>query len=161
MSVTFSADYVSTGRFFVVAGGELADERFGPYDTATEAREARQALPESLYPYGVFIQAESLTASLPSVNMANSNAADVLLALDLDTDDLAGSEDAATFRARVLVALATERIDAAEPAYSERMAGGAMLHSGGRAEGYVGERLAALLEVAEAAEGYGVRVVWG
>ena len=160
MSVTFAAESVTTGRCYIACHTDEGEVRFGPYESFAEAQEAAVALQADTSLHGRFIEAESLTSGLPEVNMANSNARDLLLALDLPTDDLCGHEDAATFRARVLLALATDRLDAEEPAYTVKQEGGATFHFGGRRAGYVEERLIGLLAVAEAAEGYGVGVVW-
>lgn len=171
MSVTFAPGFISTGRFFIEALPETGDAvRFGPYEgyeAATAAYEALRPTFDADYVYGAFIEAESVTGALPSLNISNSNAVSVLMALDVPMDeespygyDLCGSEDAATFKARVLTALATDYDDEALPAVTTVLEGGATWVQGARPAQYVSDKLTALYAIAEAAEEYGVSVVW-
>lgn len=169
MSVTFQVESVYTGRLHVWgypwenSQGDSPDPIIlHTFATDAEAREYVGSTNRDLLwtGYDWFVQHESLTAACPSVNMANSNAHDVLTALGLDTDEMCGGEDGGTFRARVLVAMAQyEGGDGLEP-YTIREPGRATWHFGGRPEGYVAEKLASLLKVAESAESLGLEVVW-
>lgn len=51
-------------------------------------------------------------STAPEVNFANVNARAVLQLLNLDTEDLCGSTDGATFRQRIFVAMNTDRSSA-------------------------------------------------
>lgn len=168
MSVTFAVESVHTGRL-IVKGYSWADDAdvdetiLATFtdDAEYQAYKGEITNRDLLWTgYDWFVEQESITADCPSVNMANSNAHDVLTALGLDTADMCGGEAGATFRARVLVAMAQyEGGDGLEP-YTIREPGRATWHFGGRPEGYIAEKLASLLKVAESAESLGLEVVW-
>ena len=159
MSVTFSPSFVPTGRTVIVTldpeTGE--DVTLATFDSYADAQDAYRSVVDTQRPeYGASIMAEDANPDAPSVNMANSRAVDILIALDLDTEDLCGAEDGATFYARTLIALAQDRDEAAVPSFRD----GNMV-VGGRREGYVTERLTQLLEIADYARAKDLRVVWG
>lgn len=164
MSVTFEPQPVPTGRFTIVGMPESdPDVTLAVVEGEAELADALQALRATRsaeFPYGIHPIAESVTATLPSINMGQRNAEDVLIALGLPCVETFGAEDAAAFRARVLLALAEDRLDDALPTVVEGTEGATVVRMGRRA-GYITEALYSLLAVAEAAEGYGVRVVWG
>lgn len=110
---------------------------------------------------GIILQGRvDAVEGVPTLNMANSNAREVLMALDLDAEDLCGREDADTFVARVLVALAADRLDDARPAWSEQGSGGATMLWSPRPAGYITERLERLLAIGEACRAAGRAVCW-
>lgn len=158
MSVTFAPSFVPTGRTLIVTldpetGEDVTLATFGSY---ADAQDAYRSVVDTNRPeYGASIIAEDANPDAPEVNMCNSRAVDILLALDLDTEDLCGSEDGATFYARTLIALAQDRDDSAVPSFRD----GNMV-VGGRREGYVTERLTQLLDIADYARGKGLRVTW-
>ena len=160
MSVTFSPEHVGTGRFNIVTYREDVGDMapFATFDSYAEAElnYLTTCAAEGIETWDAFIVGESAIASAPEVNMANGNAAEVLLALDLDHADLYGSEAGATFVGRVLVALATNRLDTAYIAARE----GNVVYSG-REAGYIQSRLEGLLEVGEFAAAHGLGVTWG
>lgn len=166
MSVTFTVQGLYTGRCIVAGfsyetGEQSVLEAFPSYEELMAHVNASGGRDAVWTEYDWYSTSENLHDDQPSVNMSNANARDVMMALGLDfMGDLSGVEDASTFHARVLLALATDRLDDASPAFVERGAGGATLHYGGRAAGYVNDRLVRLLEVAEAASRLGVPVVW-
>ena len=173
MSVTFAPAFIGTGRFHIEALPEFGDTvTFGPFEGYEAAQEAYKALRptfEAEYPYGAHIVAESVTGALPSLNVSIGNAVSILMALDVPMSDdgspygydLSGSEDAATFKTRVMVALASDYDDDARPSLVTTTEGGGTLADCGRRANYLSERLTALYAVAEAAEEYGVAVQWG
>lgn len=169
MSVTFFVESVHTGRL-IVKGYSWADDcDVNETILATFTDEAEyQAYKGDVTNrdllwtgYDWHVEAESVTADCPSVNCSNRNAHDVLAALGLDTYEMCGSEPGATFRARVLVTMAEYNGGDGLNPFTERENGGATWHFAGRAEGYIGEKLAGLLLVAESAEALGLNVVWG
>lgn len=94
------------------------------------------------------------------VNMSNVNAREVMNVLGLETLDLVGEEAGARFRERVLIAMATYNETGAIPARVEIGANGAVIHHGGRQEGYIAEKLVRLLALAEVAEKNDTEVRW-
>lgn len=85
---------------------------------------------------------------------------EILQVLGLETIELVGEESGATFRERVLIAMATYEESGAIPARIEIGANGATIHHSGREEGYIAEKLAKLLEIAEVAESQNAEVRW-
>lgn len=161
MSVTFSAEFKTTGRFTIKSWNDAASDfvpfagPFASYDeAASNFRTACAA--HGVDTLDAHISVEAAYPNAPEVNMANSRAMDLLMAMDLDPEGLCGGEDAEVFHARVLVALAQDRDDAEVPGFRDGNA-----YYGGRREGYVTERLEQLLEVAEFARAKGLRVTWG
>lgn len=172
MSVTFAPAFIGTGRFHIEALPEFGDTvTFGPFEGYEAAQEAYKALRptfEVKYPYGAHIMAESVTGALPSLNVSVGNAVSILMVLDVPMSDvspygcdLSGSEDAATFMTRVMVALASDYDDDARPSLMTTTEGGGTFEDCGRRANYISERLTALYAVAEAAQEYGVAVQWG
>jgi hypothetical protein len=167
MSVTFSVEALPVGTFTAKCGedGPII-AHVGAYETAVAAVTTHQATCEECTHYRPFVSAD-VDVDGPEVNMANANAARVLLALDLDTEDMCGHEDGAAFLARVLVALGTDRVDAEVPTREGRnlpgmpaMFGDAYVIDCGTPAGYVTERLEQLHEVAAEAARLGRSVQW-
>ena len=94
------------------------------------------------------------------VNMSNVNAREVMNVLGIETIDLCGDEPGETFLERVLIAMAFYEEAGAIPAQVEIGANGATIHHGGRAEGYIAEKLARLLTLARFASKHGHKVWW-
>ena len=106
------------------------------------------------------VVAEDILDDAPSLNVSNTNAVDLLVALCLPVDSLCGSEDAGAFRDMVLRAIALhDGGDAIAPS-TWRGEGGATIIDCGRREGYILEKLQALLKVADSAAEFGVPVQW-
>ena len=166
MSVTVSVEAVYTGRM-TVSGYSWADDTSEAVTLATFATEAEYRAyvgnqnRDLLWTgYDWFVRNESVTENAPSVNMSNYNARAVFSALELDTQELWGSESASTFRERVLLAMAGYDGNDGEAPYTFAVEGSATVHHMGRPDGYVAEKLAGLLAVAETAEKMGLNVVW-
>jgi len=166
MSVTFSVTPAFTERIEVIGyhfeSGQKktiaifeSDDQFRQHVITNGGRENIWA------EYDWYSRLENLNENQPEVQMSNGNARVVLLALDLNMEDMYGAENATTFKARVLVALATDRLDDGMPGYKETGENGATIYWGGRDPGYVNDKLIQLLKVAEAAEKIGVDVQWG
>lgn len=97
---------------------------------------------------------------MPSVNLANLNAIDVLAALGLDGSD--GTIDATDMLGRATTALATSDRDAAVPDQTYVTANGiACGVTFGRREGYVHDKLARIVEVSEWARANDRQITWG
>ncbi|MEV7177871.1 hypothetical protein [Kitasatospora sp. NPDC093679] len=92
----------------------------------------------------------------PMVNMANGNAAEVLVLLGLDAADPCGEDDAASFLGRVLLARALLSSDGAR-AKSEHGRWITMP----REAGYLTRRLGELQDLAEHCAAAGLTVCWG
>lgn len=171
MSVTVMVEPVYTGRYLIegykwdAAQGASMDPvllaTFPTYDAfwsyIGEGKEDRDLFWIEFDWYG---RSESITADAPYANMSNYNAHAVLTALGLDTEEMAGRESATKFRERVLLTMAAYNGNDAVDTHTIRGEQGATIHHMGRPEGYVAEKLARLLEVAETAEGLGLDVVW-
>lgn len=97
---------------------------------------------------------------LPLVNMANGNAREVLMALELDAEDLWGCEAADAFLARVLISLAVDRLDDARPEWIQKGERGPTVIHTARPAGYVNHQLERLLELAKACRAAGREVCW-
>lgn len=95
---------------------------------------------------------------LPSVNMANGNAEDVLDALGINRHDISGSMPARDFLGRILMALAVAPESAPIPAHT--MGGATNVVRCERAPGYVQDRLRDLHEVAEFAIAHDRPITW-
>lgn len=95
------------------------------------------------------------------VNVSNHNAVAILEALGIDVDphNLYGTIDADDLRGRCLVALALADDSAIAPV-TDRVPGQATYVDCGRREGYMSDRLAAILAVAEQAASLGVTVTY-
>lgn len=99
---------------------------------------------------------------LPSVNMANSNALDMLEQLGLNADDepaWCGSVDPEDLRGRILLARALGA-DMGRPVFRDVGSHGAQLFDAGRPPGYFAEKFDLLDEVIAAAIHHGRTVVW-
>jgi len=164
MSVSFYPEPTFTGRQAVV------EYSYDGEDVVVEVFDSYAAMQDGIAPYchpdgylvGDYgIRAEVVDPDAPEVNMANSNAQSVLLAMDLDPEGLCGSEDGARFYERVLIALATDRLDEAVPPMQMNLHDGkASVFYGGRRAGYITERLEQLLQIAEYARDRSLPVVW-
>ena len=98
---------------------------------------------------------------LPSVNMANGNAEDVIDVLDvlgIDRSDISGSMPARDFLGRILMALAVAPDSAPIPAHL--MHGSTNVIRCERTPGYVQDRLRDLHEVAEFAITHNRPITW-
>ena len=107
---------------------------------------------------GAISHAVDSLGMLPSVNMANLNAGDVLDALGIDRDDISGSMPARDFLGRILMALAAAPESAPIPAHT--MGGSTNFIRCERAPGYVQDRLRDLHEVAEFAIAHDRPITW-
>jgi hypothetical protein len=89
-------------------------------------------------------------AHIPTVNVSNGNARELLMALGLPMDDdgLCGREHGEVFLARVLMALAEDRLDDERPTWEDTGQRGARVIHCGRRAGYVTDTLQRLAEVA-------------
>jgi hypothetical protein len=89
-------------------------------------------------------------AHIPTVNVANSNARELLMVLGLPMDDdgMCGREHGEVFLARVLMALAEDRLDDERPTWEDTGQRGARVIHCGRRAGYVTDTLQRLAEVA-------------
>lgn len=117
--------------------------------------------------YGLFGKAVYEGGDSPEVNMSNMNSVALLevLGLKTDEDDFAdvccGSKAAEDFKGRVLMALAVAPVSAERVTEATLFESGAMMVTCGVEEGYVQEKLEALLSVADFALSQGVEVCWG
>ncbi len=167
MSVTFSLEALPTGTFHAMCDEVPIVTGVTSYEAALEAVTAHQATCAECAMYRPFVRADvDVDEDRFSVNVSNVNARDLLFALDLPHDeDLSGHEDGAAFLARVLVALGTERDDAALPERQGRDLPG-MPFSGpwtidcARPAGYITTRLEELHAVALEAARLGRSVGW-
>lgn len=175
MSVTFTTteELIPTGWAVMCYGyGGAADWRGDPQPTR-EAAEAQHLIDHAaLDPQdcdGDLI-VRTYGPGGPEVNMANTNAAEVLAALGLLTDtpapgepvteELVGSCDAVDFLGRILLAQAILPSDPGRPVTETQAPGGPRWIDCGRAPGYVQSRLADLTEVCDYALAHGVKVSW-
>lgn len=101
-------------------------------------------------------------AHIPTVNLANGNARELLMVLGLPMDDegMCGREHGEVFLARVLMALAEDRVDDERPTWEDTGARGARVIYCGRPAGYVNDTLQRLAEVARACYEANRYVVW-
>ena len=90
------------------------------------------------------------------INMANGNAADVLILLGYPVDEMYGSDDADSFLGRVLVALGLEPYDEGRPTLTD----GNFIQSGTH-PGYRQHRLNQLHDLALWAKSHQSDVNWG
>lgn len=99
---------------------------------------------------------------LPEVNMANTNARDVLQALGVDpeAEDWAGSFEASDLEARAMLALAFLSESPALESIAYANANGAKIIECGREAGYVQSRLAEIRALAALAAERGYSVGW-
>ena len=162
MSVTFSPELVTTARCAVTLYNPETgnDDVLAMFDSYAEAQANYETVSAAHDADGVvvstWITPEAVYPEAPEVHMCNGRAVEVMMALDLDIEDLCGGEDAETFYARTLIALAQDRDDAEVPGFRD-----GNMYYGGRREGYITERLTELLEVAEFARAKGLTVTWG
>lgn len=161
MSVTFQQAPVFTGRSLIVTVGDEGDfKTLASFASYAEAEAAFLATVGNGDRWDFFIQAEALFSDAPEMNVSNGNAMDVLMALGFDAEAYCGSEDSETFHARVLVALAENRIDAGLPTFTDGGNGSATIVHCGREAGYVTDKLERLLVIAEFALANGQNVQW-
>ena len=92
------------------------------------------------------------------VNVSNSNAYMILEDLGIEVD-YCGAIEPADLKGRLLEALAMSD-DSGFPSSTEVTPGGATFIDCGRRPGYKADRYTALMEVADSAAAYGVKVVW-
>lgn len=91
------------------------------------------------------------------VNVSRANFQSIMVALQLDAGTEYGTIDATDLKGRCLMALALAD-DTALPGSDDKAPGSARFIDCGRREGYMTDRLTALLEVAEQAISLGVTV---
>jgi hypothetical protein len=156
MSVTFSLTITDSDH----AGFELHDYENDVSHHADNYEHAKELWAQ----LGADPQSWSLSAKWNisdefDVNMANSNAREVLSYLDLDADDLCGNIDADDLAGRCLIALALAP-DVEHVPVQERGAHGAQLIDLGRAKGYIPARLQSLLALCEFAKSQGRTIQW-
>jgi hypothetical protein len=173
MSVTFALAFdESAPRVWQLecADGVRRDQRTGEYQAVAALYEVHGLTCENedCRDYGPSL--ELVGDFGPEVNVSNANARLILDALGLEAGDLTGALDAPGFQARVLTALALAPEDAGVPmhqlvpgestVFGSVVEGGATVIDCGRREGYLQERLAELLAVADAAILAGREVTW-
>jgi hypothetical protein len=157
MSVTFAIEALFTGTYRADCdeAGELARGQLEDVQVAIDEH-PWQTCPGCLgYRPGPWSVTDIDGA--PEVDLANANARDLLLALDLpfQEDELAGELPGEEFLGRVLLALAADRDESAVP---DLVDGGWVFC--GRREGYVSEVLHRLHAVAAEAVRLGRSVIW-
>jgi hypothetical protein len=102
------------------------------------------------------------SVELPSLNMANGNAAKVLSVLGCSSEDVycgGTAFEPEDFRDRVVVALALADTDPGRPASTTSSPGGGTFVECGVPAGYLQDRLSELLEVADFAVAHGRQVI--
>jgi len=163
MSVTFHTAIEAgdlLGWEVVCRYGEEDRREFHAGITYDEARD--RAVGDPMWPccgmehHGV----EARYVGGPRLNVANSNAAELLDLLGYDARTLYGEADPDDLLGRVLVAAALAP-DVALPAVEETGANGARLIDLGRPAGYIPAKLARLQLVCADAKARGRQVVWG
>lgn len=159
MSVTFSIESNRTGSYSASCfnGGQIAA---GVHQgIAVAAIAAHVAECAECAEYAPWLHADT-DIDGSEVNMANANARKIMLALDLDHEDMCGVEDGAVFLARVLVALGADRDDHAVPGFEDHGTGGAVVIYCGTPAGYVTARLHELHDLAVEAARLGRSINW-
>jgi hypothetical protein len=157
MSVTFSLALSDAD----LAGFEVYDHENEVSHHADNYEHAKQLWSElNADPCGWSLSPKWNVSDEHDVNMANSNARELLTYLGLETDDLCGTADADDLTGRCLVAMAlapdVELIPTVQ--HGEQ---GARLIDLGRAKGYVPAKLEALLELCRFAKEQGRSIQWG
>ena len=165
MSVTFQIESIPTGDF--TAHCYEQGRTLGPvtgYDAIVPVLTAHKAECDECAHYGIHSQAVCDIDGALDVNVANTNARMLLVALGLDDDDLCGSADGADFLGRVLLALAVDRDDSgvrsAVVGGAEVGQSGATMIDCGLPAGYFAERFGALHALAAEAARLGREVHW-
>ena len=100
----------------------------------------------------------------PQLRVSNGNGVRLLQTLGLSTEDdiaYSGSVPADDFLGRILIALALEPVDEGLPLVESITSGGARLVDCGRPEGYIQDKLKALLNVVEFAKSQNSNITWG
>lgn len=144
------------------------DLTLGPvtgYDAIVPVIEAHKAECDECAHYGIYSTAVCDIDDALDVNVANTNARMLLVALGLDADgDLCGSADGSDFLGRVLLALAVDRDDSgvrsAVVGGAEVGQSGATMIDCGLPAGYFAERFGALHALAAEAARLGREVHW-
>jgi hypothetical protein len=171
MSVTFSVDSVSTGRyhFSCYPSFEVVGEKPSPrvYPSLVEAEAAAIAHYEACVDCSDFGMPPLVDAEQDVdlwVNFSNTNASMLLGILGLRAlnadGELCGSMAGSEFLGYCLVALGQERNDAAVPAADVSTGVGARVIDCGLPEGYVSTSLGRLADVASEAARLGRHVTW-
>lgn len=163
MSVTFSPAEAPVVGYRVAdfAGGRdqaLFDHPLDAEAAMIAARDSGRVLPGCTDPEGIselsgyFVETVTTDeGQVPTVNLSNRNAADVLGMLGCTHDgepEMVGACSADDFEGRVLTALALVPVDAGVPAYETASAGGATVLECGRRPGYHQDILGRLHELA-------------
>lgn len=168
MTVTFSVEQVYDGRCEVISyptgedNWQMDSRLSGPFSSYNEAQTFVVNFQENHWDH--YITRIGDLQNSPELNMSNANTREILMALDLpwsDDESLVGSEAGHVFKERVLIALATDRLDDGVPGFSEKVTGGPTFVYGGREAGYVDRCLQQLLAVAECAAQHNRKVLWG
>lgn len=156
MSVTFAVA-VPVEHYTLTCSCGAAS--YGPFDTSAEAYAllAAGSRPscgdEYCFAYQPSVNAVSAS---PELNMANSNAREVLAVLGFADEDLCGSADGDDLLGRILMAQAINPSDPGRPAVGE----GNYIDCG-RSVGYIDTRLDELKAIAEFAREASAEVYWG
>lgn len=172
MSVTFSIEFLPTGKFTFTCYGEGYDAQrtFGPfasYDEGLLAATAHRMTCTECDIYGVYVTAQMDIGDEFDVNMSNRNAVMVMDVLGLDADPetgLCGSMKADEFFAHAVAAVAVEQAvgdRAARPSLTTKHEGGPTVIDCGLPEDYVVNRLSQLVTLAEEAQRLGRDITWG
>ena len=168
MSVTFSIESIATGAFTAECYNDGAPIVLGPvdgYGAIVPLMDAHKGACDECAAYGIYSQAVCDIDDALDVNVANTNARTLLVALGLDTsEDLCGSATGEDFLGRVLLAMAEDRDDTG--VRSAVIGGSALGQSGatmidcGLAPGYFADRFGALHALALEAARLGREVHW-
>lgn len=163
MSVTFSVESPILGWTITCSCGDVRLD--GMHETYEAATGALATLKTDLtcsfcadFGDGPRTDAVLLFDDAPSLNVSNANAGTLLRTLGLydPEGDLTGALSGKTLASRVMEARVLEPQDAGVPASSI-----GIVIDCGRREGYIQDRLATLLEVANYAWDKDVEVYWG
>jgi hypothetical protein len=154
LSVTFAAEQDTVQFQLTCSCGEVKlSQVFDTYQEAMDVYPSVVSTCDDEYCRAWPVRAEAVTADELELNLSNANAYYVLDSLGLE--DLCGSLSAEDFLGRILLAEAIAPKDEGMPAYTE----GILTHCG-REEGYLGDKLALLREIASQAHSKGLQVVW-
>lgn len=113
MSVTFSIEAIETGAFTADCHDTGSVLTADSYEGIRLEIAAHRLLCTDCDAYGMYPRAVLDVDA--EVNLANGNAAMVLRALDLDSEDLCGQAPGEAFLGHVLIALGQDRDDSAVP----------------------------------------------
>lgn len=154
MSVTFAVEQ-DTVQFQLTCscGMVQLSQVFDTYQEAMDVYSSVVNICDDEYCRAWPVRAEAVTADELELNLSNFNAYYVLDSLGLE--GLCGTLSAEDFLGRILLAEAIAPKDEGMPAYTE----GILTHCG-REEGYLGDKLALLREIASQAHSKGLQVVW-